>query len=198
MLVALLEAYLQSGYELCPEFLLTRLPQRIDVVIIEKTSELAGKPRWIHSILDYLGAHTLIEHKGPTDKLMAEDALVLAAYAAQYMRLRKIANPATVMLMVVADRMSAAFVKRIERLEGSLAKFDAGLWRGKLLAAPSMVSRPARPTSATARSGCSTRSPRRSSKIRGRSHRWIATRRWCITPSTSRWSSFAETAESLP
>jgi len=116
--------------------LLTRLPQRIDIVIIEKTSEPAGKPQWIHSILDYLAAHTLIEHKGPTDKLMAEDALVLTAYAAQYMRLRKIANPATVMLMVVADRMSAAFVKRVEILGGSFAKFDAGLWRGKLLGCP--------------------------------------------------------------
>jgi hypothetical protein len=40
------------------------------------------------------------------------------------------------MLMVVADRMSAAFVKRIEILGGSFAKFDAGLWRGKLLGCP--------------------------------------------------------------
>jgi hypothetical protein len=133
MLVALLEAYLPPGYTLTPELVLTRLPQRIDIVIIQKTGEPAGKARKIHAILDYLAVHTLIEHKGPTDKLTGEDALVLTGYAAQYMRLRKVDEPADVMLMVVADRMSSAFVKRIEKMGGSFGKLDAGLWRGKIL-----------------------------------------------------------------
>ena len=56
------------------EFSLTRLPQGIDIVIIQRTGETVSEPRKIHSVLDDLAVHTLIEHKGPTDKLTAEDA----------------------------------------------------------------------------------------------------------------------------
>jgi hypothetical protein len=132
MLVALLENYLQSGYKLVPELLLTRLPQRIDIVVIRKTEEPAGEPLKIRTILGYLGLHTLIEHKGPTDTLAAEDALVLLGYAMQYMRLSKLKEPADVRLMVVADRISEAFVKQIQRHGGSFARFDVGLWRGEV------------------------------------------------------------------
>lgn len=132
MLVALLEIYLQHGYQLFPEFLLTRLPQRIDIVVVRKTGEEVGRPRKIRTILDFLGLHTIIEHKGPTDELAGEDALVLLGYAAQYMRLCKVKEPADVRLMVVADRIPRVFVKQIVRMGGSLAVFDTGLWRGQM------------------------------------------------------------------
>lgn len=132
MLVALLETFLPPGYDLIPEFLLTRLPLRLDILIVRKVGETVGVPRKIHSILDYLGAHTVIEHKGPTDVLSGEDALVLLAYATQYMRLRKLKEPSEVRLMVVADRISGVFVKQIERHGGAFEPFEQGLWRGRL------------------------------------------------------------------
>jgi hypothetical protein len=94
MLVALLEFYLPAGWQLLPEFLLTRLPQRVDIVVVRRVQETAGKPRKIHSILDHLHLHTLIEHKGPTDDLEPGDALTLLGYAAQYMRMVKVSDPA--------------------------------------------------------------------------------------------------------
>src|SRR6202044_3168974 len=90
MLVALPAFYLPSGWRLIPELILTRLPQRIDIVILQLVSEHPGVPTKLHSIFDYLRPHTLIEHKGPTDDLCAEDALVLLGYGAQYMRLKKV------------------------------------------------------------------------------------------------------------
>jgi len=89
-LVALLEMYLPLGWLLIPELLLARLPQRIDIVILEMVGSAPGPVRKLHSIFDYLRPHTLIEHKGPTDDLAGEDALVLLGYGAQYMRLKKI------------------------------------------------------------------------------------------------------------
>src|SRR5215208_1605404 len=89
MLVAVLEAYLPSGWQLIPELLLSRLPQRVDIVLLELVGTVPGVPRKLLSVFNFLRPHTLIEFKGPTDDLAAEDALVLLAYAAQYMRLKK-------------------------------------------------------------------------------------------------------------
>src|SRR5437667_11011136 len=63
MLVALLETYLPTGFRLLSEFLLHRLPQRIDIVIIQLIAEVPGPITKLHSILDYLRRHTLIENK---------------------------------------------------------------------------------------------------------------------------------------
>jgi hypothetical protein len=132
MLVALLEVYLPSGWQLIPELLLGRLPQRIDIVVIELVGTTKGAARKLHSIFDYLRPHTLIEHKGPTDDLAAEDALVLLGYAAQYMRLKKLKDPAELCLMVVSDRITPGFVEQVARLRGSFVPSGEGLWRGEL------------------------------------------------------------------
>ena len=79
MLVAALEAYLPSGWQLIPELLLSRLPQRVDIVILELLGTTPGVARKLLSIFNFLRPHTLIEFKGPTDDLAAEDALVLLA-----------------------------------------------------------------------------------------------------------------------
>lgn len=132
MLVALLEFYLPAGWQLQPEFLLNRLPLRVDIVILRLIAEQAGTPRKLHSILDYLRPHTLIEHKGPTDDLAAEDVPTLLGYAGQYMRLAKVREPADLCLMVVCDHIPRAFLKQIERHEGKLEPIGGGLWRGKV------------------------------------------------------------------
>jgi hypothetical protein len=74
----------------------------------------------------------LIEHKGPTDDLEAEDALALLGYAYQYMRLVKVKDPAELCLMVVCDRISRPFAEQIERHEGTFSAMGGGLWRGKV------------------------------------------------------------------
>jgi hypothetical protein len=135
MLVAALETYLPSGWQLIPELLLSRLPQRVDIVILELVGSAPGVARKLLSIFNFLRPHTLIEFKGPTDDLAAEDALVLLAYAAQYMRLKKLKDPAELCLMVVADRIPPAFVEQMERLQGSFTHVDKGLWRGELAGA---------------------------------------------------------------
>jgi hypothetical protein len=135
MLVAALETYLPSGWQLIPELLLSRLPQRVDIVILELVGTAPGAPRKLLSIFDFLRPHTLIEHKGPTDDLTGEDALVLLAYGAQYMRLKKLKDPADLCLMVVSDRITPPFVEQVERLGGCFTQIGQGLWRGELVQA---------------------------------------------------------------
>jgi hypothetical protein len=135
MLVAALEAYLPNGWQLIPELLLSRLPQRVDIVILELVGTAPGVARKFLSIFNFLRPHTLIEFKGPTDDLAAEDALVLLAYGTQYMRLKKLKDPAELCLMVIADRIPASFVEQVARLQGSFTQADKGLWRGELAGA---------------------------------------------------------------
>lgn len=135
MLVALLDIYAPSGWQVIPELLLSRLPQRVDIVILELVGTPARAPRKLLSIFEFLRPHTLIEHKGPTDDLAAEDALVLLAYGAQYMRLKKLKDPAEMCLMVIADRIPPGFVEQIERLQGSFTQVGKGLWRGEIAGA---------------------------------------------------------------
>jgi hypothetical protein len=132
MLVALLEIFLPDGWMLIPELLLSRLPQRVDIVILELVGAVPGAAHRLHSIFDHLRPHTLIEHKGPTDDLAAEDALVLLGYGAQYMRLKKIKSAADVCLMVVADHITPGFAEQITRHDGRFAQVGQGLWKGEL------------------------------------------------------------------
>ena len=135
MLVMVLESFLPSGWQLIPELLLSRLPQRVDIVILELVGTSPGVARKLLSIFDFLRPHTLIEHKGPTDDLAPQDALVLLAYGAQYMRLKKLKDPAELCLMVIADRIPPGFVEQVGRLQGCLTQVGKGLWRGELAGA---------------------------------------------------------------
>jgi hypothetical protein len=132
MLVALLEWYLPGGWRLVTELLLTRLPQRVDIVVVRRDDQPLAPARKIHSIFDYLRTHTLIEHKGPTDDLQPGDALTLLGYAAQYMRMNKLSDPVELCLMVVADHVPPGFVKQVERMGGKLERTGGGLLRGEM------------------------------------------------------------------
>jgi hypothetical protein len=132
LLVALLETYLPEGWKLIPEFLLNRLPQRVDIVVLRLVHEAAAAVGKLHSIFDSLRPHTLIEHKGPTDELEAGDALTLLGYAAQYMRLCNLSDPGELCLMVICDRIPAGFVDQVERQRGRFAAIGGGLWRGEI------------------------------------------------------------------
>jgi hypothetical protein len=132
MLIALLEFYLPSGWKLLPELLLSRLPQRVDIVVLRRTDMSAAAPRKLHSVFDYLRPHTLIEHKGPTDDLEPGDALTLLGYACQYMRLTKISDPEQLCLMVLCDRIPPGFVEQVKRMDGTLSPTGGGLWQGRV------------------------------------------------------------------
>jgi hypothetical protein len=132
MLVALLEFYLPGGWKLLPELLLSRLPQRVDIVVLRLVDAVAGTVRKLHSVFDHLRPHTLIEHKGPTDDLEPGDALTLLAYAGQYMRLAKVSDPNEVCLMVICDHIPIGFVKQVEKMGGTFEAIGGGLWRGKM------------------------------------------------------------------
>jgi hypothetical protein len=132
MLVFVMERFAPADREILSEFPLNRLPQRVDIVVIEQKDVPAEPPRKLRSIFDYLRRHTLIEYKGVTDDLEANDVYVLLAYAFQYMLLGNISDPEEMQLMFVAERIPAAFVERIERLGGWLRPIGNGLWQGKL------------------------------------------------------------------
>ncbi|HSN98431.1 MAG TPA: hypothetical protein VLS89_09035 [Candidatus Nanopelagicales bacterium] len=136
MLVALLETYLPGGWQLSPEFLLNRMPLRVDIVVLRRVDEPAGAIRKIHSIFDHLRPHTLIEHKGPTDELEPEDALALLSYGTQYMRLSGLLDPGELCLMVVCDRIPTSFVEQVKRHKGAFDPLGEGLWRGELAGFP--------------------------------------------------------------
>jgi hypothetical protein len=132
MLLALLEHYQPGGWKILAELLLSRLPQRVDIVVLRQEEVVAGTPRKLHSVFDHLRPHTLIEHKGPTDDLEPGDVLTLLGYAGQYMRLFRISDPEKLCLMVLADRIPKTFVDQVKRMEGTLAEVGDGLWRGKM------------------------------------------------------------------
>lgn len=98
MLVALLERFLPRGYKLYPEFLLHRLPQRVDILVVRLEQSEPGPVEKIHSILDYLAAHTLIEYTRaflsdpmgiqPLDRAEAEVYLSLYQQVEQFKRTR--------------------------------------------------------------------------------------------------------------
>lgn len=136
MLVALLEIYLPGGWKLLPELLLNRMPMRVDIVVMRRTGEKTGEVRKLHSIFDHLRPHTLIEHKGPSDDIAAEDVPALLSHAGQYMRLVKLLRPGDLGLMVVCDHISSGFQRQIRRHKGTFVSQGGGLWRGELAGFP--------------------------------------------------------------
>ena len=195
MLVMVLESFLPSGWQLIPELLLSRLPQRVDMVILELVGSAPGVAHKLLSIFDYLRPHTLIEHKGPTDDLAAEDALVLLAYGAQYMRLKKLKDPADLCLMVIADRIPPTFVDQVARLKGSFTQVGKGLWQGELAGAVLHGVETGRPLRGARVSSCSTHFLGLSWKIHAEACRWMRTRGGCTLFCGIRSSSFARYAE---
>jgi len=130
LLVLVLERFLPAGWQLLPELMLGRLPQRIDIVVLRLVDKPASPPERLHSIFDYLRPHTLIEHKGPTDDLDGADATVLLGYAMQYMVLNKLEDPGELCLMVICDRIPPSFPAQINRFGGHFEPSSGGLWRG--------------------------------------------------------------------
>lgn len=123
LLVVLLEHLLpRAWYRLIPELQLTKEPQRVDTVIIRKRRVgAAPSPTHLVSVLDGLRDHTLVHFKGPSDALEASDALQLLGYAAQYMVLEGLGDPALLALRVIAPTLTPRFVAQLRLLGGELS-----------------------------------------------------------------------------
>jgi hypothetical protein len=132
MMVFTMEQFAPADRKILCEFPLNRLPQRVDIVIIEQQDVPAKPPHKLLSIFSHLEKHNLIEYKGVTDDLEAVDLLSLLAYAAQYMAMHGILDPSEMGLMVVAESIPSVFVKQVERMEGKFSAVGNGLWQGKL------------------------------------------------------------------
>ena len=130
LLVLVLERFLPAGWQLLPELMLGRLPQRIDIVVSRLVDKPASPPERLHSIFDHLRPHTLIEHKGPTDDLEGSDATVLLGYAMQYMVLNELEDPGELCLMVICDRIPPSYPEQINRFGGRFEPRSGGLWHG--------------------------------------------------------------------
>jgi hypothetical protein len=134
VLVVLLEHVLPGGFYQClSEFQLSREPLRIDVVVVRRTRPgTPPAPRLLVSVVGDLADHTLVHFKGPTDELERDDALMLLAYALQYLVVADVADPALVALRVVAPRLTPRFVEALRSLGCELTAIEAGMHEGRL------------------------------------------------------------------
>ena len=130
--VCLVESNLQDGYELRSEFHLGRYPQRIDVLIIRQDDKPEGVPRRLLSLLTRLFPHTLIEFKGPTDRLEAQDVPALLSYGWRYLHQQGLSDFGSVRLIWLADSLTGPFKLACERSGASLNQTDPGVWEGQV------------------------------------------------------------------
>jgi hypothetical protein len=127
-----IERFAPSDRQTSTEVSLSRLPQRIDIVVVQRDDVAAAAAYKLRSIFDYLRKYTLIEYKGVTDDLESVDVFTLLAYAGLYMRERGIVEPNEMCLMVVAERIPVAFVQQVQRMAGVFDSAGNGLFRGHL------------------------------------------------------------------
>lgn len=130
LLVFTIEQFAPADRKVFCEFYLNRLPQRVDIVVVEQENVPAKPARKLRSIFDHLRKHTLIEYKGVTDDLEPSDVFILLGYACQYMAMHDITELDEMCLMFVADRIPKLFVERTERMRGTFVSVGNGLWRG--------------------------------------------------------------------
>ncbi|HRI69561.1 MAG TPA: hypothetical protein PK156_35260, partial [Polyangium sp.] len=122
--------------ETSSEVSLSRLPLRVDILVVQRENVAPAVAYKFCSIFDHARKHTLIEYKGVTDDLEPADVFTLLAYAGLYMREHGVFDPDDICLMVVADRIPNAFVAQIERMGGEFVPVGNGLWKGHLAGLP--------------------------------------------------------------
>ncbi len=118
--------------EASSEVSLSRLPLRIDIVVVQRQDAQPAMVHKFRSVFEHLGKHTLIEYKGVTDDLEPADVFTLLAYAGLYMREHQVYEPNDMCLIVVADRIPKTFVEQIKRMGGALDATGNGLFKGHL------------------------------------------------------------------
>jgi hypothetical protein len=127
-----IERFAPNDRQTSAEVSLSRLPQRVDIVVVKRDDVAPAIAHKFRSIFDHLGKHTLIEYKGVTDDLEPADVFTLSAYAGLYMREHQVYEPNDMCLMVVADRIPKVFVEQIKRMGGALEPAGNGLFKGHL------------------------------------------------------------------
>src|SRR5271170_595655 len=134
LVVVAIEHTLPPGWYQClSEFQLSREPLRIDIVVVRRMREgTPPPPRLLASVLADLADHTLVHFKGPTDELERDDAVMLLAYALQYLVVAEVESPALVALRVVAPRLTPRFVKALGSLDCTLTSTVPGIHEGRL------------------------------------------------------------------
>ena len=135
LLVLLIEQVLpRDRWQTLPEYQLSREPLRIDVVLLRRT---AGDPAGdesarLRSLLSGLRPHTLVHFKGPTDALERDDALMLYAYALQYLVVAGVEVAAEVALRVLAPSITPRFRRALASLGCVLTPRSEGVEEGQL------------------------------------------------------------------
>lgn len=133
LLVFVLAHFAPANRILVAEHNLNRLPQRVDIVVLEIVDVPAEPVSKFHCIFDYGKRHTLIEYKGVTDDLEPADVFVLLGYACQYVVLNNLVGHIDdVCLMFVAERIPASVVEQIKQMGSTFEPLGNGLWQGNL------------------------------------------------------------------
>jgi hypothetical protein len=127
-----IERFAPKDRETSSEVPLSRLPLRVDILVVQRDNVAPALAHKFRSIFDHARKHTLIEFKGVTDDLEPVDVFTLSSYAGLYMREKRVFEPNEMCLMVVADRIPKSFVEQIERMGGSFVAAENGLFSGHL------------------------------------------------------------------
>lgn len=130
--VALRAVLSAKAYEIVAELQLNQQPQRIDVVIrlLDAPPPDPGGP--LAPLVRHLGPITLVEFKGPSAVLRADDLLVLLGYSYQYRCLHRVLHErpcprGDLHLMVVADHLTQPFRDAVKDEGGRLVEESPGV-----------------------------------------------------------------------
>ncbi|MFM7202046.1 MAG: hypothetical protein ACKO6N_14790 [Myxococcota bacterium] len=162
--VTLIEVALPEQYVLYTEFSLRRLPQRIDLLVIRRAAQPEDGEPFLPALLSQLTDVTLLEFKGGTDEVYAEDVSTLLGYACQYeqhwraevrreqKRRRKggvqvegvsgesgpqqESEQPLMSMGFIAPRLTQDFKRGLRVWGGELAVLRPGLWKGVLAGHP--------------------------------------------------------------
>ena len=144
MFFQVVKRYLPTCLTASEEVLLSKLPHRIDVVIVRrdpdpaamKTLLLQGLQAIFNRFLDPQVNHALLELKAPNDALSRDDAFLFVGHANLYAAHNHLTDPAEVVLITISDGLSSSFREQVERMGGVFRELseEPGVWEVQGLA----------------------------------------------------------------
>lgn len=112
-----------------PEHPLSQEPLRADIVVVRRRrAPLSFRPAVLTDVVALLGEHTLIELKGPTDRLDWTDLCKLSVYSGLYRIERRLPLLRSLRRIMVAPLLSRSFRDEVRRRRGALSALGPGTW----------------------------------------------------------------------
>ncbi|MCL4203447.1 MAG: hypothetical protein KJ000_13170 [Pirellulaceae bacterium] len=132
LLVRVLNFELSSAYEVQDELLVGKMPLRVDILLIRRASGQVseGARRDLSVLLPLLSQFTVIEFKGPTDRLRKGDfAQLLGCSLLWHSQQRKRVSATDMSLVVVAPKITRSFRADLSQLNARAVRCSTGIFR---------------------------------------------------------------------